>query len=333
MDQRVPDVVCAMVRALGRVCLCVAIVLACARPLAAQTRDEPRGELPLYSVSFDNDAFAAWVMEHATDFEYTAGTHVRLRGPKAWQAEFEIGQELYTPRRNAFTVRKGDRPYAGLLYGAIRTHFAALHLRHTVTVLGGVVGPPAGGEQVQDAVHHLLGDPPRVGWPHQVETEPALDVAWIAERAMRTSRLLPGIPLRAELAPQLGFETGTLHSVARGALRAAVMWGSAGVDELSPTLALGRAASAGMRKPSGVAVTVWARYEMARVTRNALLTSPVYGSVQPEAVPLPYVTTATIGIALRWGRYGIEYSLTALGREYRTEPSSFRYGTVSFVRW
>jgi hypothetical protein len=80
-------------------------------------------------------------------------------------------------------------------------------------------------------------------------------------------------------------------------------------------------------------VTVWARYEMAWVADNALFTSQVYGSVQPGTVPLPRVSTATVGIALRWGRYGVEYSLTALGREYSTEPGSFRYGTVSFVRW
>lgn len=333
MDQRLPDVTRTTVRALGRVCLCIAIACACARPLVAQTRDESTGELPLYSVSFDNDAFAAWVTAHATDFEYTAGTHVRFRGPRRWQTEFEVGQELYTPRRNATTVRPGDRPYAGLLYGAIRTHFAALHLQHTVTVLGGVIGPPAGGAAVQTAVHKLLGDPLRVGWPHQIETEPALGVAWGAERAVRTSRLLPGVPLRAELTPQIGLEGGTLRSAARGALRAAVTWGSATAGESAPPYALDQAVSAGMRAPSGVSVTVWARYEVARVTQNALLTSRVYGSVQPGTVPLPYLTSATVGIAVRWGRYGVEYSLTRLGREYRTEPSSFRYGTVSVVRW
>jgi len=333
MDQRLPDVARATVRTLGRVCLCVAIACACAHPLVAQTRDEPAGELPAYSVSFDNDAFAAWVTEHATDFEYTAGTHVRIRGPRAWQTEFEIGQELYTPRRNAPTVRPGDRPYAGLLYGAVRTHFAALHLQHTVTVLGGVIGPPAGGAEVQDAVHRLLGNPLRVGWPHQIETEPALGVAWSAERAVRTSQLLPGVPLRAELSPQVGLESGTLRSAARGALRAAVTWGSVMAEQSSPSDALRRAAGAGARGPSGVYVSVWARYEMAWVTQNELLTSRVYGSVQPGTVPLPHVTMATVGIALRWGRYGVEYSLSRLGREYRTEPTSFRYGTLSFVRW
>jgi hypothetical protein len=333
MDQRLPDVARATVRALGRVCLCVAIVCAGARSLVAQTRDEPAGELPVYSVSFDNDAFAAWVTQHATDFEYTAGTHVRIRGPRAWQSEFEIGQELYTPRRNAPTVRPGDRPYAGLLYGAVRTHFAALHVQHTVTVLGGVIGPPAGGAEVQDAVHRLLGNPLRVGWPHQIATEPALGVAWSAERAVRTSRILPGVPLRAELAPQIGLEGGTLRSAARGALRAALTWGSTTAGESVPPYALDQTTRGRMRGPSGVSVTVWARYEMAWVAQNELLTSRVYGDVQPGTVPLPHVTTATVGIALRWGRYGVEYSLTRLGREYRTEPTSFRYGTVSFVRW
>lgn len=86
---------------------------------------------------------------------------------------FTVGQALYTPKD--FTRKdliKDDRPYAAAL--AVNFGYNARKgdsLRTTQLMLGWV-GPSARGEQVQNAVHSVLGDEKFEGWKNQIRDEP-----------------------------------------------------------------------------------------------------------------------------------------------------------------
>lgn len=78
-----------------------------------------------------------------------------------------------------------DRPYAAaLLMGLGYNARNGDHLR-TTQLQFGIVGPSALGEQVQNAVHRLLGDAPFEGWDNQLRDEPVFRL--VHERMRRFS--------------------------------------------------------------------------------------------------------------------------------------------------
>jgi hypothetical protein len=78
-----------------------------------------------------------------------------------------------------------DRPYAAaLLFGLGYNARNGDHLR-TTQLQFGIVGPSALGEQVQNEVHRILGDPPFEGWDNQLHDEPV--VRLVHERMRRFS--------------------------------------------------------------------------------------------------------------------------------------------------
>lgn len=95
-----------------------------------------------------------------------------------------VGQGLFTPTdRSRSDPIPEDRPYAAaLLVGLGYNARNGEHLR-TTQVQFGVVGPLALGEQVQNAVHKLIGDEKFMGWDHQLRNEPVLNL--VHERMRR----------------------------------------------------------------------------------------------------------------------------------------------------
>ena len=97
-----------------------------------------------------------------------------------------FGQAIFTPtdytRSDLIT---DDRPYAAaLLVGLGYNARNGDQLRTTQLQLG-IVGPSALGEQVQNEVHHILGDPPFEGWDNQLRDEPVFRL--VHERMRRFS--------------------------------------------------------------------------------------------------------------------------------------------------
>ena len=97
-----------------------------------------------------------------------------------------FGHAIFTP--TDFTrsdVIVDDRPYAAaLLFGLGYNARNGDRLR-TTQVQFGIVGPSALGEQVQNEVHHILGDEPFQGWDNQLRDEPVIRL--VHERMRRFS--------------------------------------------------------------------------------------------------------------------------------------------------
>lgn len=102
----------------------------------------------------------------------------------------KFGQSMYTPEDYARTdLIENDRPYAGLLYvGSSWNRRRPLptpgsEVLDTREVTFGVIGPFSLAEQSQTLVHELIGEDTFQGWDHQLENEPAFQVA--ADRKVR----------------------------------------------------------------------------------------------------------------------------------------------------
>ena len=115
----------------------------------------------------------------AGDHDYTHGTCIEVVD-SLWH--YKVGQNMYAPwdlRRTDHI--KGDRPYAGLIYGGIGreivfneesmfTHYAELDF--------GMIGPSAHCKETQKFVHKVLHCKDPKGWDNQLHDEFVVNGQW-----------------------------------------------------------------------------------------------------------------------------------------------------------
>lgn len=117
---------------------------------------------------------------------------------------FKAGQKLYTSQSiTEKDVSKFDRPYAAFLY--LRTSLNVFwknkhNLKMALT--SGIIGPKAGGRQVQSWWHKLINYSSPEGWEHQIGNEPVLNVELKYLRSWLFSN-------RFEILSNTGFQAGT----------------------------------------------------------------------------------------------------------------------------
>jgi len=180
------------------------LVLAFAAPRARADNAPDKGT---FTVEIENDFFGF----SGADRHYTTGTRfswmsapttperapIWTSGPyKAWPIfdetgkrrwGFALGQNIYTPTDvDRDTPDPTDRPYAAWSYLGVSLNTETPTRLDTLELDLGVVGPAAGGREVQNGFHHLIGEPRSKGWSHQLDNEPG--VMLIGERRWR---LLP----------------------------------------------------------------------------------------------------------------------------------------------
>jgi hypothetical protein len=127
-----------------------------------------------------------------------------LWGDGQQRVSFDLAQQIYTPMDTAMRVGDPhDRPYAGLLLGNFSLLNDTDSTRSVLTLSLGILGPGAGGANLQNGYHDLIGRPEVQGWGSQIPNTPAIEV--LHERTWR----LP-------IATVAGLETDALASLTAG---------------------------------------------------------------------------------------------------------------------
>jgi lipid A 3-O-deacylase len=138
-------------------------------------------------VRWENDDFGG------TDWNYTNGIGFGLTRPgpgplgEVWNLAgapagrpfntWELTQLQFTPADLSRTdPDPADRPYAGVLYLGLASHFQREESLLSAKLILGVVGPASLAEGTQRLTHQFLNDPHPRGWHKQVRTEPLLDL-------------------------------------------------------------------------------------------------------------------------------------------------------------
>jgi lipid A 3-O-deacylase len=293
-----------------------------ARPAGAQAR-----------LVFDNDLFAPRPLDRkAPDWEYTAGTRFSWTSPRTewWAAHlgvgapadsarerpvlrtvWEMGQEIYTPRRDAELPLPGERPYAGWLYGSVRAEAVSGARTRALTLQLGVTGPPSLAAPVQTELHRLAGFTIPLGWEHQLAFEPGIVARYGESWRLAT----PAAEAPVELAPEWEVALGNVHTGARAGLRA-------------------RAGTAGLRRGrDGVYLSAAVHEEW--VARNLFLDGNTFRE-GPRVQKRPFVPQAELGAGAHLGQIGIAYRVTFRGREYVTAQKPHAWGSIALEvhpRW
>jgi len=159
-------------------------------PVAAM-EDQPQDK-GTFIAHFENDALGS----DETDKHYSNGMLFTWQTPRnrVWNwldgwarrhyfpnpevnlhASISVGHNLYTPEDLATTeLVVDDRPYAGWLHTDLGMVGYFDDVMRVLELSLGVVGPAAGGEQMQKWVHDVIDSPDPMGWHNQLNNEPAL---------------------------------------------------------------------------------------------------------------------------------------------------------------
>ena len=98
-------------------------------------------------------------------------------GDGVQRVSLDISQSLFTPRNTQTpNPSQNDRPYAGILGVTGALIHDTGDARTVLSVMLGIVGPGAAGEEVQNGFHNLIGDTPNRGWGTQIHNEPLFEI-------------------------------------------------------------------------------------------------------------------------------------------------------------
>ena len=137
-----------------------------------------------FRINYENDFFTA------SDRDYTQGILIEKVHPEfsgfplmviLWHpanSNFKYGLSIehnaYTPNQiDKYEIQYGDRPYAGVLL--FKTFLIASNFetkrRISVSFSSGLIGPGAGGEQMQRTIHHWIKYTQPQGWHNQIRND------------------------------------------------------------------------------------------------------------------------------------------------------------------
>lgn len=302
----------AVPRAFRRAVSCLAAALAMLTlPLS--------GAAAQVQVTIDNDLLGLrGADDPPPDYEYTHGLSVswdaRPQGADAGHgARWEVGQRIYTPRRDAAEPLPGERPYAGWLFGAWERVTATERSRARLRVEAGVTGPPSLAEPVQSAFHRLAGYQKQLGWEHQLRFEPGVIVSY-----GRESRLLQiggGGRTRLEVLPSWAVRAGNVRTGAEAGVRARLGFGAGD-------------AWSGAGAARGVSGWMEAGARQEAVLRDLFIDGNTFADRGFGLDRRTWVAQGEAALGIRYRRTELEYRFVLRGREYETQTEPHPYGSV-----
>ncbi len=124
-----------------------------------------------------------------------------------------LQQSIFTPRQTQINPPDPyDRPYAGVLLATANLISDTDFSRSVFGVQAGVLGSYAGGYQVQNGFHSLIGDTPNRGWSTQLPNQPILQL-----QAARTWRfpVVDAFGISIDLLPSAAGAVGDLRTYAQ----------------------------------------------------------------------------------------------------------------------
>lgn len=297
------------------------------------------------SVRWENDTFGG------TDRFYTDGISLALfRIEPGWfrswsdrhgraadqvSVSFEAGQIMVTPADTRRAVPDPmDRPYAGLLYGAVSFHFQEGRAYHGLKLISGVVGPWSLAEDTQKWVHKRIGSGIPQGWGSQLHNEPILNLVY---EHRRKYRLWTGPGEGAlELLPMANLMLGNV--LTQGQLGAQVRLGWRIPDDFGTTLMRGMVhlPPAPRRSSNGKRTGGWGAYLFGGISGNLVARNiTLDGNTWKDSPSVDkewWVPAAEVGAVWESSRCQLAFAYVFWGREFESQQDFSEFGALTF-RW
>ena len=279
---------------------------------------------------YDNDLFAG------TDRDYTGGLRFAWSpagtptGPRGSRTLFTLAQDAWTPEdTDAASPPAGQHPYAGWLYLSAARATAAGEGTWTRHVSLGVLGPAAGAEAVQRALHEATGSDPVQGWDAQRGDRVALQLGLRRDASLMRRETIAGpVDLGAHAGAALGTVTGHLHAGAslrlgRGTTRTA---GPADTVPGSPDFAVAFAPPGARYLHLGIGVRAVGWDETLEAGNPPMGEAP-----SRDARAEPLVADLRAGAVAAFGRLRVAYTHALRTREYRSGRATHAFGSLNLA--
>ena len=269
--------------------------------------------------------------------EWVRNTNRRLKAlhnDKSLQRNLVIslGQLIFTPEDiDATDLIEDDRPYAGYLHLSFGYHMRSDKKLHSTELSLGVVGPASLAEQAQDLIHDLRGFDKFQGWDNQLDNELILNL--VHERKRKFS--LPNIrTLQQDVIGHAGFAMGNLATYLNAGGEYRIGWQLPDDFGTSSLRAGGDTSAPGNfdRRNKGEGfhgIHAFIAVDARLVGRDIFLDGNTFEdshSVDKE----PLIADIAVGISTTINRWKISYAQVARTKEFRGQPNSHKYGSLSF---
>ncbi len=317
-----------------------AAALLLALALASVPAPGPRSAV---SLRLDNDIIAG------TDKDYSSGFSLALsregRGPLGgiWDwlgagggrlvTSYELGHVITTPANILAPVPDpNDRPYAGVLFGALATQMVKGDRLDGLKLMVGVVGPASLAAPIQRAIHTVTLSDQAHGWDYQLRNELLVNVFY-EHRRRYTLHASPG-GWGVQAIPRAGASVGNLQVQAQ--VETYVRVGRHLPDDFGSSLPRGlgnlplpaRGGGAGM--PDGSGAHVFAGSGVFLVARNLTLDGNTFAD-GPRVEKRHLVPSGEVGLSVWKRRVEATISFVAWGREFAAQWRPCRFGTATLT--
>ncbi len=271
----------------------IAIFLLCLYSVYGQNTTEPNNQ---FEVMIVNDAL------FQTDQDYTGSIGLAYRfGSIPLTVKYQI--DTYTPSKNDCDLSEPQpdtHPYAGYGYLGLQYEYFIDDWRFMLSTKLGSTGKYSFAQDVQDAIHKMIGDVLFQGWDSQVQTR----LGYIFNP--RIEYLVDFAPLN--FAPFLDVELGNIK------IQQAV-----GIEMLSNINGL---------LIQGGGANIFLSYAISNVSRNVFLTG--FDNYEYGVKIVSPVHQFQAGLEFRYDRIGFKLITHFKSKEYIGQRSISRYSTIIF---
>lgn len=260
----------------------------------------------IFSLHLENDLWSN------SDQHYTHGTRVTFQQDAS--SAYVAGQYIYTPQDIEATERiTNDRPFAAWLYvGKLWT--AGVPEKYGVYEIDiGIIGPAAGGEDTQRALHELASGRDPNGWDNQLPNEPTIEVSYRQVWEIRKMWDNWGIRLRP-------YGVGALGNVMTFIGAGGVLYAGYNPPDalLSPVILLKEA------KPS-LSAAVFLGTEGRLMLYNKFIEGSAYHDITKE----PWVGDATVGVHVGYKGLSVDLSQNFRSEEFKEQDGSHEFTSLA----
>lgn len=252
------------------------------------------------------------------------------------QRRFEyipLAQVQFTPQNTALaTPDPGDRPYAAWLFTGLRLlQENDGRSLNNLEVLGGVIGPYAGGEVLQNGYHTLVGFHRAQGWNHQIANRPGFQFSYDYKRRFSAAF---GSQYAFDVIPEGGVSLGWAYRYVDAGL--SFRFGNAldldyGPEHIRPSLS-GTAWSDYRRLGPG-----WFHWYLFAGAQERAMFYNVFIDAADSVAPQGLDRTVMVpdysgGLTLLFGRFlRADFVAIRRGREFAGQNGSDNYGGVNLT--
>ena len=318
-------------------------VLAWLWPCAAWAQDAPEqasDKAPAFSVLFENDLF------YKTDHDYTNGTELSytttpdkddlavatarllpfITTSGDVRTRYALGQAMFTPDDITLKVPlASDRPYAAFSFVSAGVVGDDGHHFDQAQLSLGVIGPMAGGQEIQKFIHAIVHARKPTGWHYQLRDEPGLAIQY--ERTWLEPEQVLG--LDADLEPHVGGAVGNVWDYVNAGIMGRIGFHlprDYGPMRIAPSLP----GSDYFETKYDIGAYAFAGVEGRAIERNLFLDGNSFES-SPSVSKRNMVGDLVVGAAVIFQHARLAFSHVIRTREYKTQHGDDQFGAIDLT--